>query len=110
MAYLLNGGGGQQEQSAQQESVSSSGGQDDALGRAIRKNTGAGSGSGGGTSDSPRKSAGGTNLSWRDLTPEELANLPPEERDRMLSDTSVHKLFKGLGDFITYPARQANRE
>ena len=110
MASLLNGGVRQQGQPAQQESASSSGGQDDTLGRAIRKNTGAGSGSGGGTPDTTKKSAGNTRQSWRDLTPEELANLPPEERDRMLSDTSVHKLFKGLGDFITYPARQANRE
>lgn len=108
MAYLLNGEGDRQEHAAQQGNESSgfSIGHDDPLSRSIRRNTGAGSAA----SHTAKKNTGGTGQNWRDLTPEELANLPPEERDRMLSDTSVHKVFKGIGDFLTYPARQANRE
>lgn len=48
--------------------------------------------------------------SAQDMTPEEIANLPPEERDRLLSDHMLLRGIQGIGDFLTYPARQANRE
>lgn len=96
MAYLLNGGGGQQGQPAQQERASSSGGQDDPLTVSIRKNTGR------------VKETRQNDLA--DMTREELMSLPSEERDRILSGAPRFKFFKGIDEFLTYPARQANRE
>lgn len=46
----------------------------------------------------------------QDMTPEEIANLPSEERDKLLSDNMLLRGIRGIGDFLTYPARQANRE
>ncbi len=62
------------------------------------------------TADTKAASETGSKSDLWDMTPEEIANLPPEERDKLLSDNMLLRGLKGLGDFLTYPARQANRE
>lgn len=97
MLYLLNGG-------------APSGAQQQPAGKGNRKIRDALGAPAGETADTQVASGAGGKSDLRDMTPEEIASLPPEERDKLLSGHMLLRGIKGLGAFLTYPARQANRE